>query len=365
MSSKVMQSLLLLILAVLSMIACGEAMIEDDPSEPHAWDLEEVGADGSIKADGVSSKFDPEWIVSDHFFNKANGISAQAIQKFFENSPYGRSWLADAVFDDVPASTIIHDTAQEFGLNPVMLIARMQVEKSLISANTRPSSSRVNYAMGCGCPDYQECNPAYKGFAKQIRCAAQTMRSLYNESENKVTQWSAGSRARTLDRTYVTPANHATASLYAYTPWILRNRGGNWLVWNVSLKIADYLSEMGELSTDEPGCVNKSGRKFVGDPCACESDCGFWADGQPSFCHAGGFCSIPCDGYCPDMTGRAATFCAVDITDSSTGVCVSKSSSTNGHCADLSKTIEHEVDRFVLNSGAAKTSAEVCMPMAE
>jgi hypothetical protein len=32
------------------------------------------------------------------------------------------------------------------------------------------------------------------------------------------------------------PANHATASFYAYTACVLLGRGGNWLVWNVTRK---------------------------------------------------------------------------------------------------------------------------------
>jgi hypothetical protein len=356
-------SLYLICLTMFSLLACGEAVIEDEETQPHAWDIIEQ-ADGDGKADGVYSKFDPEWIVSDHFFNKSTAVTSEAIQSFFENSPYGRSWLADATFDGMPASRIIHDAAQEFQLNPIMLIARMQVEKSLVSATSKPRKSRIDFAMGCGCPDYQACSSRYQGFTNQIKCAAETMRLLYVDSENKATQWTAGKTARTLDGTYVTPANHATASLYAYTPWILRNRGGNWLVWNVSLKMYDYLAQMGALTSNEDGCVNATGRRFIGDPCACESDCGFWADGRASTCHVGGFCTIPCEGYCPDLSGRASTFCATD-TISSLGVCASKSSSENGHCADLSKTVDTEIQRYIGNSGASSVKADVCLPLAE
>ena len=47
----------------------------------------------------------------------------------------------------------------------------------------------------------------------------------------------------------VTPANHATASLYAYTPWVLVGRGGNWLVWNISKKYVKYAEDEGLIPT--------------------------------------------------------------------------------------------------------------------
>ena len=347
----------------LFLLSCADAIYEEAPP-PHAWDLIEIGSDGTAKADGinVSSNFDPAWIVSDHFFNNTQSVSVNNIQHFFENSPYGRSWLADATFEGITASQIIYDVALEYNLNPLMLIVRMQVEKSLISTISKPSNNRINYAMGCGCHDYQSCNASYRGFTNQIKCAAATMRRLYEESQNKTNEWTAGQPHRTLDGAYITPANHSTASLYAYTPWVLRNRGGNWLVWNVTLKMYTHLLQIDKIAITDNTCMNTLGRKFIGDPCLCDSDCGFFENGQAGFCHIGGFCSIPCDGYCPDLRGRASTFCAVDLTQSN-GICVSKSSTSNGHCADLEKTVEHEVNRFVLNSGASQTTAEVCMPL--
>ncbi len=52
---------------------------------------------------------------------------------------------------------------------------------------------------------------------------------------------------RTLDPRPITPKNRAPASLYAYTPWVLVNRGGNWLVWSVTRKYVRHAIAKGLL----------------------------------------------------------------------------------------------------------------------
>ena len=54
-----------------------------------------------------------------------------------------------------------------------------------------------------------------------------------------------GKTGRTLDPRSVTPANHATASLYAYTPWVLVGTGGTWLAWNVTRKYIRFAQSAG------------------------------------------------------------------------------------------------------------------------
>ena len=102
---------------------------------------------------------------------------------------------------------------------------------------------------------------------------------------------------------------------------------------------------------------------FVGTTCADESECTFSASGEDGFCQTyedGGFCSIGCEGYCPDKYGAAPTFCV--SLDGETGQCVSKADSENSQCADLPGTTAQTMDRFVGSSGASVTSAVVCVP---
>lgn len=95
---------------------------------------------------------------------------------------------------------------------------------------------------------------------------------------------------------------------------------------------------------------------FVGDACSRDEDCDFAADAR---CHDAGFCTVPCEGYCPDRAGRAPTFC---VTDGDGGACVSRSSTANHACADVPGTAPAMADRHVGDSGAAPAQAEVCLP---
>ena len=208
-----------------------------------ASDYDEVGA--LAKADGVAATFDRNSVMSDAFFTDVDYIDGAGLQRFFERSPYGRSWLAGATVGGERAADAIVRASRAKGINPIVMVARMQVEKSLVSPTSAPAASRVDYAFGCGCPDNQACNPAYRGLDKQVECAATTLRRWYDGSVAGTGIWVKGRAKRTLDPLTVTPANHATASLYAYTPWVLQGSGGNWLVWNITRRYASHAEEGG------------------------------------------------------------------------------------------------------------------------
>ncbi|MFZ4736305.1 MAG: polysaccharide deacetylase family protein [Bradymonadia bacterium] len=103
--------------------------------------------------------------------------------------------------------------------------------------------------------------------------------------------------------------------------------------------------------------------KFIGDVCVTDGDCGFSIWNEAGKCHAAGFCTIPCEGYCPDQSGKAATFCVQDpLQTVPTGICVPQATSANGHCADLPETLDASAERYIGSSTAQARSAEVCMP---
>lgn len=99
---------------------------------------------------------------------------------------------------------------------------------------------------------------------------------------------------------------------------------------------------------------------WLGDACSSDADCGFLADGQQARCHMSqthGFCSIPCEGYCPDRAGEAGTFCGKD---GSKGICMAKAALENGGCAEVPGTSAKPKERFVGSSGAPAKVATVC-----
>ncbi len=109
---------------------------------------------------------------------------------------------------------------------------------------------------------------------------------------------------------------------------------------------------------------------WIGDPCEDHSECDFQSGDVPGFCFTyqtsdtgelHGFCSLPCDGYCPDQDGTAPTFCVASPTPDE-GICVSKAYPLNESCAAIPGTEAQDSDRFVLESGASAGTALVCVP---
>lgn len=191
------------------------------------------GVDKSGRA-WMSSEFNQNHPMSDAFFGDTSALSESGVQAFLERSPYGRSWLANETISGQRISSVIYRVARDKGINPIVLLSRMQVEASLISAQSRPNQYSVDRAMGCGCPDGYACASEYLGLQNQIKCAAEKFRGLYDKSANGSGWWRKGLGKTTNDSYWVTPQSHATAALYAYTPWVLKGKGGTWLAWQVA-----------------------------------------------------------------------------------------------------------------------------------
>jgi hypothetical protein len=235
---------------VLLLVALLGACVPDagsvDPTHDEPSDFDPAPGDG--KADGVAATFSANNVVDDTLFTGQMDVAA--VQAFLEATPYGtRSWLASYTVNGVPASRLIVDAASAEHIHPLMLIVRMQVEATLISKTTVPSPSHLSAALGCGCPDGSGCSSSYRGLSGQLTCGAQTLRKGFDGSSDGTGEWRKGHAARTLDPKLVTPANNATASLYAYTPWVLVGSGGNWLVWNITKKYVHHAETNGLIPT--------------------------------------------------------------------------------------------------------------------
>ena len=201
-------------------------------------------ADG--KADGVPATFTANNIMSDAMLTTPDAMSVDDVQSFFERTPYGtRSWLASYSENGASAAELVVQSARAYGINPLVLVARMQCETSIVSKTSMPTQRMINRALGCGCPDGGSCNTAYSGLQKQLDCGARIMRRWYDGSVDGTGAWREGVPRNTLDPQRVTPSNDATASMYAYTPWVMVGRGGSWLAWNVTRKYARYAESTG------------------------------------------------------------------------------------------------------------------------
>lgn len=327
----------------------------------HEEDSDFLPFDGT-KADGVSDSFLRNDVMSDELFVASDLVGVEGVQAFLENTPYGRRcFLADAQLGGQSAAEAIVQAAEAHEVSPLLLLVRMQVEKGLVGKSTAPSQSAVDFAFGCGCHDGRACDESFRGFGKQLDCAASTLREHFDTAQSGGGLWSVGVAKKTLDKKVVTPANAATASLYAYTPWVLEGKGGNWLVWNVSGR---YLAHM-----EDRGLVDGlPAASFVGTPCDPEdpSACAFSEGDDEGFCHAFsvdgeslGMCSLDCEGLCPDRTG-VDTMC-VEL-QLGRGSCVPLAASSNDDCAAIPGTAPVEMDRYVGTSTAGPRTETVCAP---
>ena len=132
--------------------------------------------------------------------------------------------MADDTFDGETAAHIIWQAAQDYRINPRVLIVLLQKESGLIT-DTLPNDRNYKTAAGYGCPDTAPCDAQYYGLKNQIRNAARFFRAYQDNNPNwykpywigtKQIYWHPNGNCGT---STVTIANKTTASLYSYTPY--------------------------------------------------------------------------------------------------------------------------------------------------
>ena len=302
-------------------LSCAEADLEVEAQADVAAPIPDVPAVDLVgtedgKADGTT--FNADDLIDDSVFTDAAFLDVDAVQTFLEGTPYGtRSFLADYVRDGESAAEAIIDAAQTHQINPLVLLTKLQVEAGLISKMTVPPQRLLDQAMGCACPDNRPCSRAEAGFANQIDCAAQLLREYIDDiaqTGRTWTGWGIGVTKTTLDPERVTPENAATAALYTYTPWVLRNRGGNWLFWNIYRKYSRYMLS------------SRPNYRWVGGECADDASCPF-DGGSCLTSFPGGLCTTSCWQFCPDSGNpyTSMTFCTdlgTELTGVADGRCV-------------------------------------------
>lgn len=182
-------------------------------TEPVASDVSDVTA----------KTFDSALVLSDEALTDDQAVTVADVQAFLERTPHGnRSVLATVVSHDRTAAEAFVFAGKKYGINPLVLMTRAQLEQGLLS-KTSASRAQLDWAMGCGCPDNRDCIEAFRGFDVQIECAAERLRTYLDEmaaSGTSIAGWGVGVPKRTLDGHRIVPRNRATAAIYTYTPWL-------------------------------------------------------------------------------------------------------------------------------------------------
>ncbi len=185
---------------------------------------------GNIISDGVMSDYGSMNEAEIQAFMKSkNSCNDTNIAKasYYPNLTYHIEnghfvCLADEKFNGESAAHIIWQAAQDYKINPKVLIVLLEKEQGLITDTWPNSTLQYRSATGYGCPDTAACDSQYYGFKNQVRNAAELFRYILDN----------GSRYYPIGNNYVkynpdgncggsnvSIKNRATSALYQYTPY--------------------------------------------------------------------------------------------------------------------------------------------------
>lgn len=245
---KVMRAALFAILTTTAIVSgCAVSASNDGASSDDAFTGSGAGDYDTVS--GIPGDFDHNRVMDDSFYEASNWATTEEIQSFLEKTVWGKaSWLAtqkmalinDDSHTEIPLSEAITTTAKAHHINPVLILARMQVEKGIVSPSAEPASS--SFALGCHKVTAAHPNgldPSAAGLDYQLECGATTLETQINNAREGKNNWSVGQAATTQDGVRVDPSTNATSALYAYTPVEgSKAHNGNWLVWNLTHRFA-------------------------------------------------------------------------------------------------------------------------------
>lgn len=197
-------------------------------------------------------------LIDDAVFDNSGSMDTAAIQGFLNKYPNSCLKNYSSTMPDADpykayftyggsgtAAQIIRRVADVWGINPQVILAKLEQEESLVRGNAGCPDWRYNSAMGMGCPDGGACPaPGYEGFTKQVTKGAWQLK-WNKEAANGNVNWQGnggltyggymtqGIRKRcntctavyfdgyaTIDNTLVHMDTGATAALYRYTPHV-------------------------------------------------------------------------------------------------------------------------------------------------
>lgn len=169
----------------------------------------------------VAASWEAGYIIDDSKFTNSGAMNAAMIQSFFQSKNSvcllnynGSGW----------AAAVIKQEADNYGINPQVLLATLQKETGLVTT-TSCDDWKYRTAMGFGCPDSAPCDSQYFGFQNQMHQASRHFRGFYDQNPGWYIPFIPGNRFIAYNPngacggTNVNIINRATASLYSYTPY--------------------------------------------------------------------------------------------------------------------------------------------------
>ena len=217
--------------------------------------VQKYKGDGEVDAASLAG-FDPGYIISDYQMGNYNSMSEGDIQAFLtsKNSCGNRDYGYYTALSGNPnyrwhfenghficlseerfghndneigfqygesAAHIIWQAAQDYRINPQVLLVLLQKETGLIT-DPIPNNGDYRKATGYGCPDTAACSSQYYGFRNQVRNAAALFRTVLDGGwtnyplGNNYIQYNPNAAC---GGSVVNVRSLATSALYRYTPY--------------------------------------------------------------------------------------------------------------------------------------------------
>ncbi len=252
----------------------------------------------AMAQEAIDPAFNPGIIITDQSFSDVGTFgSAAGIQKFLEQrgsilANTSQDFLLQLKEPDTltkvgledpqpnlgrlrTAAELIYDAATKRGLNPQVLLVKLEKEQSLVTGQFTGDTlqRRLDRAVGFGCPDYEGCGDIFLSFYRQLfgtfdaegsrwlGAAASLMRSFNTDGgrgpgvdsqgrvygrpivrtsrvgDTVIFDNTLGGYAGVQENQTVVIGNRATAALYRYTPHVFN---GNYNFWKLYSKWFKY-----------------------------------------------------------------------------------------------------------------------------
>lgn len=198
------------------------------------------------QANAYLDGFDPGNIMSDFVMGNKNTMTESQINDFLHSkNPCNRAYdnevkhyeslgyqysikdnhvlcMADDTFNGESAAHIIWQAAQDYSINPQVLIVLLEKEQSLVT-DPWPNHRQYAKATGFACPDTGGCDAKDAGFKNQIRKAAALFREVLDGGWSNypayTTQFIYYNPSASCGGSNIYIQNRATSALYRYTPY--------------------------------------------------------------------------------------------------------------------------------------------------
>jgi len=200
-------------------------------------------------------EFNPNQVLCNNDLVDVNSLEQLEIQEILEGAGSDLATYRDPNKENTLASQSIYDVAQEYQINPWLILVKIQTESSTVWGNNRTNletevgangqvfGTLVEWVLFYGWPDNSaNIDPTQRGFANQISNFARIIRSDFDDIQDDGigrNGWEIGKVVEVKDEledgtsevTKVMPVNAITTALYIYTPHVYYDKSNLHSIW--------------------------------------------------------------------------------------------------------------------------------------